>query len=317
MPPHLLHLAAFAMATRFEFVLCAPGMAEHDLRAVGEEALREVEEWHRRLNRFEKSSELSFINRTAAHRPVRIDADLFSLLSLCMDVHRWSQGAFDITVAPAMNALRAGLPVQPAHRSTANQVSQPITLDPLSRTVAFADEGVSLDLGGIAKGFALDRAAAILRDGGITAALLHGGTSSIVAIGRPPGRSGWGVAVHGSGSPGTGADDDDRLVIDLRDQAMSVSAPRGRLFECGDQARGHIVDPRTGASAEAGTVLVIGQSAAAADAWSTALSVAGATAHAMPMDMSSALHDQVSGWTITGNIPLAPATARAGFMEAV
>jgi FAD:protein FMN transferase len=125
--------------------------------------------------------------------------------------------------------------------------------------------GTRIDLGGIAKGHALDQAGALLRSHGVTSALLHGGTSSVVAIGAPGapgGPDGWRVAL----GPGPGA-----ATVTLRDEALSVSAasPPGNA--------GHIVDPRTGRGVEeARRAAVVGPSARLADAWSTAATVLGA-----------------------------------------
>jgi FAD:protein FMN transferase len=302
-----LRLAAFAMGTRFELVLCESGLGEVHLRAAGEEALREIEHWHTRLNRFDKGSELSFINRTAFARPVRLDDDLYTLLSLALDVHEASAGAFDPLIAPAMDALRAGYE-RPA---AAGGMAARIILDPASRTIRFKNDTVSLDLGGIAKGFALDHAARILRDLGITAAFLHGGSSSIVAIGSPPDQPGWGVGIHGDPN-----DDASRIIVRLHNQAMAVSAPRGRIFSHAAGPHGHIVDPRTDRPAPLGTTaLVIGPVAAAADAWSTALIVLNAEPAMIDPGLSTALHHPETGWTFHKPLNLAPALARAERLE--
>jgi thiamine biosynthesis lipoprotein len=113
---------------------------------------------------------------------------------------------------------------------------------------------VALDLGAVAKAEALDRAAEVLREHGVEAALLHGGTSSVLAIGAPPGERGWRVGIA------------DLACALLRDAALGVSGNR----------RPHVRDPRTGATlADAPrTAAVVAPTAAAADALSTALLVA-------------------------------------------
>ncbi|HYD02310.1 MAG TPA: FAD:protein FMN transferase, partial [Phycisphaerales bacterium] len=115
---------------------------------------------------------------------------------------------------------------------------------------------VALDFGAIGKGWALDRAARVLREHGVTRALLHGGTSSVVTLGGP-----WRVAL------------DDRAAVDLTDASLGVSAPAGRTIGRGADVRGHILDPRTGRSATTLGAAVSGPSAAVCDAWSTALVV--------------------------------------------
>jgi FAD:protein FMN transferase len=273
-------LATHAMGTRFELVLA--GEAEAPLRAAGEEAVAVIQEWHARLSRFEPASQLSFINRTAADRPVPIDEDLMGLLQVCAAVHQVSGGAFDPTVAPAMDELaRAARPAVVRGMSC-------VELDGPDCRVAFTRPGVALDLGGIAKGFALDRAEATLRACGVRAALLHGGTSSIAAIGAPHGAPGWGIAVPG-GTEG--------LRLELRDVHLSVSAAAGRLFGNGSA---HIMDPRgLGAVPMDRVAVVLGASGAECEAWSTALAVLGDRPPRMPAEMTSAL--LVNGtWRIEG-----------------
>lgn len=230
--------ATAAMGTRFEIVVADD---EEIVRPVVEEALREIEDLHTRLTRFARASLLSHINRNAAHAPVRLDRATFELFAAAQIVTEQSGGAFDI----AMGKGR-------------------ILLDREACTIAFANPLCALDLGAIAKGYALDCAAAILRAGGVRSALLHGGTSSVVAIGAPPHASAWRVALaHGRALPH----------VDLRDAALSVSRP---FSQVGPDGSAHIVDPRTGASVqERRFAVVAGPSACLADAWSTALAVLG------------------------------------------
>ena len=116
---------------------------------------------------------------------------------------------------------------------------RPMQLDPRARSVRAARAGASLDLGGVAKGFALDLAARELREAGVDCALLHGGTSSVAALGAPPGESGWRVAIEGAHAPeGAG------LAVLLRDASLSVSAAAGRTARGAAGRRvGHVLDP--------------------------------------------------------------------------
>jgi thiamine biosynthesis lipoprotein ApbE len=172
--------------------------------------------------------------------------------------------------------------------TTSSRTHAPLLLDSSTLTIHL-DPSASLDLGAVAKGFALDRAAAILRECGITSALLHGGTSSVVAMGAPADDPrGWAIAIRSDGDP---------LTVRLRDQSLGVSAPRGRTTPTAS----HILDPRTGAPAMAGvdTAAVIGPvgTAALCDTWSTALVVLGSHPPGLPHELISHIHTRARGWS--------------------
>ena len=216
------------MGTRFEIVIADDGP---DTRALGEEAIREIEDQHVRLTRFARDSLLAHINRTACRKPVRLDRATFQLFRTAHEVHLQSQGAFDIALGSGRVHLDEG--------DCSIQLEHPHT---------------QLDLGAIAKGFALDRAAAILRAGGIRSALLHGGTSSVLAVGAPPDASAWRIGLaHTETLP----------YVDLCDGALAVSRPYSQLVDGKPHIRG----------GRAEIAVVTGPCACAADAWSTALAV--------------------------------------------
>lgn len=295
-----LRLAAHAMATRFELVLA--GEDGPGLRAVGEAALDEIGLWHDRLSRFEPSSLISHINRTAASRAVPLDYDTFELFSLCGRVWRASEGAFDPTVAPLMERWGVGAGTFGADARVGFGA---VRLDHDRRSVAF-DSPVSLDLGAVAKGFAIDRAGAILRAHGVGGAFLHAGTSSALAIGAPPGESSWRIAIRGAHAP---------VVVALRDSALGVSAPRGRGVALDGIEAGHIMDPRAGApAAGVDTAGVVCGSGAEADAWSTALVVLGARPLAAPPGLAS-LIESGGEWRITDPLGVVERPTRAGTRE--
>lgn len=273
----ILRLAIQAMGTRFELVLVA-GDAKRDeahLRAAGEEALSKIEEVDRRLSLFRRDSLLAHLNRTAVSRPVSLDADTSDLFMLCDRVHRASGGAFDPTIAPLMRAHglhddSSPVPLLEPSEAREHVGWESVLLDPAGPDVRFADP-TWIDLGGVAKGHGLDLAARSLREAGVQRALLHGGTSTVVALGAAPGEEAWTVAV-GSGS--------EAPIARLRDACLSVSAPDGREVSRDGRRISHVLDPRTGKAANHGvrTAAVatsLSSGAALADAWSTALLVAG------------------------------------------
>jgi thiamine biosynthesis lipoprotein len=264
------------MATRFEVAI--PGEDRVLLTGVAQEALREVERLEAQLSFYLHTSELSGINAFAAQYPVRTEPQLFRLLGLAQETSRRTGGAFDPTIGPLLRAWgfvggtgRAAGPdaVAEARERTGAHL---LHLDEDEFTVWFAREGVALDLGAIGKGYAIDQAVEILRDLGIESALIHAGTSTVAAVGAPPGEDGWRVALR---DPSRGPEDTLGEVL-LRDRALSVSAPHGKAFREGDRLYGHVLDPRTGEPTQGALLAAVSHpSATLTDALSTALLVLG------------------------------------------
>jgi thiamine biosynthesis lipoprotein len=291
----MVALAVEAMRTRFELVM--HGEDEAFLRAVGEEALAEIEACEQRFNFFDKASLLSHVNTNAETGWARVDSEAFDLLRACAVYHTETSAAFDVTVGPLMAALGFH-----GARGTRDEIEQArqrvgmhlVELDAERQAVRFVRKGVRLDLGGVAKGYALDLAADILREHGVASALLHGGTSTIIAIGAPPGEDAWRIAL--------GSDATDPQVH-LRDRAFAVSAPHGREIEAGGSKLGHVLDPRTGKPTQAASLAaVICDSAARADAWSTALLVLGRATVAADRDLTALIRSsgRAPKWSTLG-----------------
>lgn len=257
-------VARNAMATRFEIVLF--GEDASALRAAADEALNEIERLEAQLSLYRPSSEIANINARAAREPVRVEPSLFRLLQHAKQLSAETEGAFDITIAPLMQAwgLMGGKGKVPTRAELAEARAKvgmhQIELDPKNFTIRFVRPGVMLDLGAIGKGYAIEQAADILREAGVTRALIHGGTSTVYAIGSP-----WEVAID--------SDKDDPItVVDLKDTALSVSAVWGKSFRVGDKSYGHVIDPRTGKPVDRALLAaVISPSATETDALSTAL----------------------------------------------
>jgi thiamine biosynthesis lipoprotein len=271
------------MATRFEVVL--HGDNATSLRAAGEEALRLVEELEAQLSLFRRGSEIAHLNARAAREPVRVTPGLFALLQQAQKLHEASGGAFDITIAPLVRCWgfmggdgRFPRPDEVAE-ARAKVGMALVQLNPADLTVQFAREGVMLDLGAIGKGYAVERAAEVLREAGVTSALVHGGTSTVQALGPPPGEEFWKIAIE-TPSPAVGAPPTLLATVPLKEEALSVSAVWGNSFEVEGRTYGHIIDPRTGEPA-IGTVLaaVVLPSATDTDALSTALLTVGTAGH--------------------------------------
>jgi FAD:protein FMN transferase len=244
-----VHLRRPAMATWFEMWLLGDDV-EH-LTAVGEAALDEIERIERLLSRFDPAAEIARVNREAARRPVKVDAELLAVLEDCRRWFEETGGFFDVAAA-------CGVPLLDG-----------VELDPVQRTVSFLDPRVQLDLGGYGKGYALDAAGRVLAEFGVDRALLHGGTSSVLTRGGREDGPPWPVGLRDPFA------EDERELMQLRlaDCGLSSSAVLGAGGETSD-----IVDVRQARPlAQQAACGVIAPSAVEAEVLSTALLAMGKT----------------------------------------
>lgn len=236
----ITYLSFYAMHTRIEMV--AVGLDECAGRDLAQRVEAEVKTMERRFNRFDDRSPISVMNLRAATSDVEVDDELFMALELCEAFRRGTAGYFDVATNTSVNG----------HMS--------YTLNPNGHTARYTSSGVALDMGGFAKGFALERVRRMVIEAGATSALINFGNSSVAAIGHHPYGEWWAVGVEHTRVAGVMAHE-----VHLNDSAMSVS---------GRTARGeyHIVNPRTGGTvAGEELVLVEGRSALVAEVLSTAL----------------------------------------------
>ena len=198
------------------------------------------------MSTYKPDSELSRLNARAAQRPVVVSAELFGLLTTSMEYSRLTGGAFDVTYASVgfMYDFRA------RQRPTEQQIKKAlpevnykhVRLNPARRSVRYQRAGMRIDLGGIAKGYAVDRGIEILKQRGIQHALVSaGGDSRIMGdrFGKP-----WVIGIRHP-------DRKDEFVtrLPLVDTAISTSGDYERYFDEGGVRYHHIIDPRTGHSA--------------------------------------------------------------------
>jgi thiamine biosynthesis lipoprotein len=281
---YLIRVSRRAMACEFEVCFSAGQYAHATETAL--EALDLVQALEDQMSVFKPTSEICQINRRAALEPVEVEPALFALLELAVQLHGQTSGAFDVTCAPLWEAWgfarRQGAVPDRQRLAEARRLvgSKLLELDAAKKTVRFLRPGVQLNLGGIGKGHALDRAAERLSQAGIADFLIHGGHSSVLARGYPAARQGksskdpadgWTVGVRHPLQP------DRRLTqLQLRDQALATSGSGAQSFVHEGRCYGHILDPRTGRPAE-GVLLAtaIAPNAALADALSTAFYVMG------------------------------------------
>lgn len=264
-----------AMATRFEIALW--GAPESYLRGAAQEALDEIEAIEGRLSIFLPTSDLYEVNARAHLHPVRVDLRVFELLQRAKALSEETDGAFDPTIAPLLRAwgflggTGAMASEQDIMKAKGMCGMDKVVLDETKHTVMFSLPGMMLDLGAIGKGYAIECAAEILRELRIPNALIHGGTSSIHAIGVQPDGEPWRVAIQDP------IDSEKKIgVIGLADASLSVSAGHGKSFETEEGSFGHVLDPRSGRPVQGALLAaVVSPGATDGDALSTALLVRG------------------------------------------
>ena len=229
------------MGVRVTITLYAPdaGTAQRACRA----AFTRIAEIDQVMSDYRPNSELMRLCARAGGAPVRVSDHLFFVLQRAVLLSERTQGAFDVTVGPFVQlwrrARRTGqFPTQQELNEAKQRVGyQKVVLDAKRRTVQFLVPGMLLDLGGIAKGYALDRALEELRRRGVRRAMLEAG-GDIVAGLAPPGTSGWRIRVANAPP--------NRQWVYLAKGAISSSGDTEQYVEYAGKRYSHIVDPRTG-----------------------------------------------------------------------
>lgn len=271
-----VHVATTAMACEFAVIMNA---GSHDQAHSVSDALQacaDVETW---LSRYQPDSDLSKVNRNGYKKFVRVCPELFELVQEAIQLCEQTEGAFDIA---AGSLIRLWKSCRDANRiPTAEEVaaaktesgSDFIELAEPELAIRLTSPTVELDPGAIGKGYALDQAAHWMNVLPETPPdyLIHGGHSSLVAVGRHENLNGWPVGI---GNPLL---TQKRLgTILLRDAAMSTSGSNIQFFRHKGKRYGHILDPRTGWPVQDTlSVTVIAKSALIADVLSTAFFVLG------------------------------------------
>lgn len=228
-------------------------------------AVQEVHRLEEILSNYDPDSALSKLNRGAGEGGLRVPPELFEILACAREFSEKTGGIFDVTVGPLIELWRHAAEEnrRPSERLLSRAVSavgyrklrleQPDWAD-------LTEAGMRIDLGGIGKGYAVDRATERLKAAGVAAALINFGGSSMSAIGAPPGTPAWEIAVQDTDGRVRGA-------IQLRDAALATSSSMGRWWTIAGKKYGHLIHPISGAPVtEARTAVVISPSATQAEA---------------------------------------------------
>lgn len=210
-------------------------------------AFDEVDRIDRLMSHYKPESPLSQLNQKAARQAVKVEPELFNFIAECLRYSRESDGAFDITVGPLLKTWgffrgegRMPTPAEIAE-ARAKVGWRHVILNERERAIRFDRDGVELDLGGIAKGYAVDKAVEVLQQRGIHRALVSACGSTIYGLGAPPGETAWEVKLRDPVSSQKTA-----MTVRLNNRALSVSGSYEKFFDLGGKRYSHIFDPRTG-----------------------------------------------------------------------
>lgn len=242
------------------------------------EAFGEVDRLENLLSRFIENSEVSQINSLSLGQEIMLDEDTLRCLQIARRAWQLTEGVFDVTVGHVIAAWKEG-DVQMARSLLTNRPSmEMIELNAQNFTVAVAGGGVSLDLGGIGKGYAVDKIAEVLSEWGLDKALIHSGASSILALNPPVEKNGWPITLTNP------VDLKTITRLEIKNEVLSCS---------GLQGGEHIIDPFTGlAVADRRACWIrLKENAALADALTTAGMI-------MPVDQYPFLREALSDMSI-------------------
>jgi len=256
------------MGTRIEVQLWS-----EDPQAAVEAVIAEMRRTDELMSTYKPESQLSQVNAHAHERPVQVHADIIEVVERALAMSKLSGGAFDVTYASVGYLYDYRAHQRPSEQQIAAALPgvdyRQVQVDREARTIRFLRKGVRIDLGGIAKGYAVDRAIQHLRELGIEHAMVNAGGDTRL-LGDRRGKP-WMVGIRDPRNEG-------RIVmrVPLADEAISTSGDYERYFEEDGVRYHHILVPGTGKSARGvRSATVIGADATLTDALSTTVFVLG------------------------------------------
>ena len=263
------------MGVDFHLKFYAPNRPEAE--RIARAAYARVELLNGIFSDYDPSSELNRLGRAPVGEPVRVSSELFNILQRAQALARDTRGAFDITAGPSVRfwrqARKSGqMPPIEELQAAQNRVGyQKLLLNAEHQTVTLRVAQLQLDLGGIAKGYAVDEAMAVLKANGIARAYVAA-DSDLLTSGPPPGKAGWKIELRnvdefGNLYPRT---------VFLKHVALSTSGDTEQFVEINGRRYSHIVDPRTGIGLTSRIqATVVAADSVTADSYATAVCVLG------------------------------------------
>jgi len=256
--------------------ITAVAPSEKSAESAIDAAFAEIKRLEKLISFWDPESEISAINRNAGIRPVKISPETFELIKESLYISEKTDGAFDATIGPVIKQWDFKKHKKPGPAKLDGALKKvnyrKLRLDKRNSTAYLAEKGMSFDTGGIAKGFAADRAEKVLRARGIKAGLIAI-AGDIKGFGKKPDGKGWTVAIR---NPRESEGNELLAKIELTDEAVSTSGDYERYFMEGGKRFHHLLDPRTGHPAEGfQSVSVIAPRAVWTDGFSTGTFIMG------------------------------------------
>ena len=251
---------------------------EATARAAADAAFERIAVLNSIMSDYDSDSELSRLSQTSGQgKAVPVSSALWKVLVRAQEFAERSEGAFDITVGPLVNVWRRARrkqelpPPELIAEMKARTGFKKLRLDPAHQTAELLVPEMRLDLGAIAKNFAVDEAIAVLKARGITRALV-GGSGDMTATDAPPGQPGWRIEIAALDAPGAPPPQ----IIFLKNRSIATSGDMFQRVEIGGKRYSHIVDPRTGIGlTDHSLVTVLAPDCMTANGLTTSLSVLG------------------------------------------
>lgn len=254
--------------------VCKITIYDHPSEEAFSAAFDRIREIENHMSLHTDSSEIALVNVNAGKQAVQVSPDTFAVIEKALEIARLSEGAFDPTIAPLVQAWDIG--GENARRPPDEEIAAllplvdytKVILDPETREVYLPVEGMALDLGGIAKGYAADEVKQILLDHGVNKAIVNLG-GNVLTLGRKIDGSLWRIGIQDP--------DDGRgayvMIVELDDTSLVTSGPYERFLEIEGETYHHILNTKTGFPVESDftSVSIITQSSFLADALSTSV----------------------------------------------
>lgn len=274
--PLRFEYARTEMGMEFRIALYARDASQAKAAAVA--SLDRIRALNAVFSDYEDDSELTHLSRSAGSgRAIPVSPELWEILNQAQTLAAETQGAFDVTVGPYTSLWRRARRQREFPRPDLLETARArvgylkLLLDPKRRTATLTAPRMRLDLGGIAKGYAMDEALKVVQSHGIRSAMVSGGGDLVVGA-PPPGRRAWRIGLAPLDDPDAAPTE----FLLVSDKAVATSGDLFQFVEIEGRRYSHIVDPRTGVGlTDHSLVTVVADRSATADSLATAVSVLG------------------------------------------